>query len=112
MPDALKAVVNLMEADPSRLKHRNAYNVTAESFNPEQLADEIKKYILDFEINYDVDPMRQAIADSWPNQLADSAAKEDWGWSPDYDLKKMTKDMIEKLKIKLFTNEQRSAYSA
>jgi len=101
MPDGLKATVNLMEADPSRLKHRNAYNVTAESFNPEQLADEIKKYIPDFKINYDVDPMRQAIADSWPNRLDDSAAREDWGWSPDYDLKAMTKDMIEKLKIKL-----------
>ena len=112
MPDALKAAVNLMEADPSRLKHRNAYNVTAESFNPEQLADEIKKYIPDFEMNYDVDPMRQAIADSWPNRLDDSAAKEDWGWSPDYNLKAMTKDMIEKLKIKLFTNKQRRAYSA
>ena len=104
MPDGLKAAVNLMEADHSRLKHRNAYNVTAESFNPEQLADEIKKYIPDFEINYDVDPMRQAIADSWPNQLDDSAAREDWGWSPDYNLEAMTKDMIEKLKIKLFTN--------
>ncbi len=101
MPDALKASLNLMEADPSRLKHRNAYNVTAESFNPEQLADEIKKYIPDFKINYDIDPMRQAIADSWPNRLDDSAAREDWGWSPDYDLKAMTKDMIEKLKIKL-----------
>jgi len=101
MPDGLKAAVNLMEADPSRLKHRNAYNVTAESFNPEQLADEIKKYIPDFEINYDVDPMRQAIADSWPKRLDDTAAREDWGWSPDYDLKAMTKDMIEKLKIKL-----------
>jgi len=104
MPDGLKAAVNLMEAEPSRLKHRNAYNVTAESFNPEQLADEIKKYIPDFEINYDVDPMRQAIADSWPNQLDDSAAREDWGWSPDYNLEAMTKDMIKKLKIKLFTN--------
>ena len=101
MPDGLKAAVNLMEADPSRLKHRNAYNVSAESFNPEQLAREIKKYIPDFEMNYDVDPMRQAIADSWPNRLDDSAAREDWGWFPDYDLKAMTKDMIEKLKIKL-----------
>ena len=101
MPDALKAALNLMEADPSRLKHRNAYNVTAESFNPDQLAREIKKYIPDFEINYDVDPMRQAIADSWPNRLDDSAAREDWGWSPDYNLETMTKDMIEKLKIKL-----------
>lgn len=101
MPDGIKAAVNLMEADPSRLKHRNAYNVTAENFNPEQLAREIKKYIPDFEINYNVDPMRQAIADSWPNCLDDSAAREDWGWSPDYDLEAMTKDMIEKLKVKL-----------
>ncbi len=101
MPDGLKAAVNLMEADPSRLKHRNAYNVTAESFNPEQLANEIKKYIPEFEINYNVDQMRQTIADSWPNRLDDSAAKEDWGWSPDYDLEAITKDMIEKLKIKL-----------
>lgn len=101
MPDGIKAAVNLMEADPSRLKHRNAYNVTAENFNPEQLAREIKKYIPDFEINYNVDPMRQAIADSWPNCLDDSAARKNWGWSPDYDLEAMTKDMIEKLKIKL-----------
>jgi len=101
MPDALKAALNLMKADPSRLKHRNAYNVTAESFTPEELAREIKKHIPDFEIKYDIDPLRQTIADSWPNQLDDSAAREDWGWSPDYDLKAMTKDMIEKLKIKL-----------
>ena len=101
MPDGLKAAVNLMEADPSRLKHRNAYNVTAASFNPEQLANEIKKYIPDFEMKYDIDPMRQTIADSWPNRLDDSAARKDWGWSPDYNLKSITKDMIEKLKIKL-----------
>jgi len=75
--------------------------VTAESFNPEQLAREIKKYIPDFKINYDVDPMRQAIADSWPNRLDDSAARKDWGWFPDYNLEAMTKDMIEKLKVKL-----------
>jgi nucleoside-diphosphate-sugar epimerase len=101
MPDALKAAVNLMEADPSRLKHRNAYNVTAASFSPEELAQEIKRHIPEFEMKYDVDPMRQTIADSWPNRLDDSAAREDWGWSPDYDLKAMTEDMIEKLKIKL-----------
>jgi len=110
MPDGLKAAVNLMEADPSRLKHRNAYNVTAESFSPEQLADEIKKYIPDFEMNYDVDPMRQAIANSWPNRLDDSAAREDWEWSPDYDLEAMTKDMIEKLKIKLHVSVERGVY--
>ena len=101
MPDGLKAAVSLMEADPSRLKHRNAYNVTAESFNPGQLADEIKKHIPDFEMNYDIDPMRQAIADSWPNRLDDIAAREDWEWSPDYNLESMTKDMIEKLEAKL-----------
>lgn len=101
IPDALKAAVNLMEADSSKLKHRNAYNITAESFTPEELAQEIKKYIPDFEMKYDIDPMRQAIADSWPNQLDDRAAREDWGWSPDYNLKAMTKDMIEKLKVKL-----------
>ena len=101
MPDALKAAVNLMEADSSKLKYRNAYNITAESFTPEELAQEIKKYIPDFEMKYNIDPMRQAIADSWPNQLDDSAAKEDWGWSPDYDLEAMARDMIEKLKVKL-----------
>jgi len=101
IPDALKAAVNLMEADSSKLKHRNAYNITAESFTPEELAQDIKKYIPDFEMKYDIDPMRQAIADSWPNHLDDSAAREDWGWSPDYHLKAMTKDMIEKLKVKL-----------
>ncbi len=104
MPDALKAVVDLMEAEPSRLRYRNAYNVTAESFTPEQLAQEIKNYIPDFKINYEVDPVRQAIADSWPHHIDDRTAREDWGWSPDYDLKAMTTDMIEKLKIKLFTN--------
>jgi len=101
MPDGLKAAVNLMEADPSRLKYRNAYNVTAESFSPKEITKEIKKHIPEFKIKYDIDPMRQAIADSWPKRLNDSAAKEDWGWSPDYDLKAMTKDMIEKLKVKL-----------
>lgn len=109
MPDGIKAAVNLMEADPSRLKHRNAYNVTAESFSPEQLVLEIKKHIPDFEINYDVDPMRQEIADSWPNRLDDSAARKDWGWSPDYDLEAMTKDMIEKLKVKLHVSVERTA---
>ena len=101
MPDALKAALNIMEADPSRLKHRNAYNVTAFSFSPQELAQKILKYIPTFEINYDIDPMRQAIADSWPKRLDDYSARKDWGWSPDYDLEKMVEDMIEKLKIKL-----------
>ncbi|RJP63467.1 MAG: L-threonine 3-dehydrogenase [Ignavibacteriales bacterium] len=101
MPDAVKASIDLMEADPSKLKHRNAFNITAMSINPEDLANVIKKYIPTFQIQYRVDPMKQRIADSWPNSLDDSAAKEEWGWKPDYDLETMTKDMFEKLAVKL-----------
>ena len=101
MPDALDAIIQLMEADPSKLIHRNAFNVTAMSFDPEMIAGSIRKFIPEFELDYDVDPVRQAIADSWPNSLDDSAAREEWGWDPKYDLDGMTKDMLEKLKIKL-----------
>lgn len=101
MPDALKSIVELMEADPSKLVNRNAFNVTAMSFAPEELASEIKKIIPDFEFGYDVDPVRQAIAESWPDSLDDSAAREEWGWKPDYDIEKMTVDMIEKLRERL-----------
>ncbi len=101
MPDALNAAVKLMEADPSRLKHRNAFNVTSFSFCPSMLADEIKKHIPDFVIEYEIDPVRQGIADSWPDSLDDSCAREEWGWKPEYDFPSMVKDMIEKLSIKL-----------
>ena len=101
MPDALEAIIKLLEADPSKLIHRNAFNVTAMSFEPEEIAASIRKLIPEFELDYDVDPVRQAIADSWPNSLDDSAAREEWGWDPKYDLDAMTKDMLEKLKIKL-----------
>jgi nucleoside-diphosphate-sugar epimerase len=101
MPDALDAIINLMEADPSRLIHRNAFNVTAMSFEPEMIAESIRKYIPEFELYYDVDPVRQGIAESWPNSLDDSAAREEWGWNPKYDLDAMTEDMLEKLKRKL-----------
>lgn len=101
MPDALKSIIDLMEADGSKLIHRNAFNVTAMSFAPEEIAAEIKKLIPDFEFGYDVDPVRQAIADSWPDSLDDSAARNEWGWNPDYDITAMTKDMIEKLSVKL-----------
>lgn len=101
MPDALKAIVQLMEADPSKLIHRNAFNVTAMSFDPEEIAASIRKHIPEFELDYDVDPVRQAIAESWPNSLDDTAAREEWGWNPDYDLDAMTKDMLEKLRVKL-----------
>lgn len=100
MPDAINAIIDLMEADPSKLKHRNAFNITAMSFKPEEIAAEIKKHIKDFEITYDPDPVRQAIADSWPDSIDSTAAKEEWGFKAEYDLEKMTKDMIEKLREK------------
>jgi nucleoside-diphosphate-sugar epimerase len=97
MPDGLNAAIDLMEANSSKLKHRNAFNVTAMNFTPKQLYTEIKKIIPDFEITYNIDPIKQEIADSWPNYMDDSAAREEWGWKPDYDITLMTKDMIEKL---------------
>lgn len=101
MPDALKSIRTLLEADPEKLVHRNAFNITAMSFAPEDIAAEIKKHIPDFDFGYEVDPIKQAIADSWPSSLDDSAAREEWGWSPDYDIAAMTEDMIEKLSLKL-----------
>jgi len=101
MPDALDAAIDLMEADPSKLKHRNAFNVTAMSFDPEIIAAEIKKHIPDFVMTYEVDPMKEAIAATWPNSMDDSAAREEWGWNPKYGLEKMTSDMLEKISIKL-----------
>lgn len=101
MPDALQAIVDLMEADGSKLKHRNAFNISAMSFEPSQIAAEIKKHIPTFEMDYDVDPTRQAIADSWPNSIDSSAAMEEWGFKAQYDLEKMTIDMLEKLNRKL-----------
>jgi len=101
MPDALEAVVQLMEANPERLMHRNAYNVSAMSFEPEEIAASIRKFIPTFEIDYNVDPVRQAIADSWPNSLDCSAAKQEWDFSPKYDLDKMTEDMLNRLKAKM-----------
>ncbi|MBN1225686.1 MAG: L-threonine 3-dehydrogenase [Deltaproteobacteria bacterium] len=97
MPDAIKSALEVMEADPARLKHRNAFNVTAMSFDPEFLAAEIKKHIPDFTLNYEIDAVKQAIADSWPNNMDDSCAREEWDWSPDYNLPAMAKDMLEKL---------------
>ncbi|QED47701.1 L-threonine 3-dehydrogenase [Cytobacillus dafuensis] len=97
MPDALNAIIDLMEADSSKLIHRNSFNVTAMSFDPEEIAAEIRKSIPSFEISYDVDPVRQQIADSWPNSIDATAAKEEWGFKAEFDLKKMTIDMLEKL---------------
>ena len=101
MPDAIKGAIAIMEADASRLKHRNAFNVSAMSFAPEDIAAEVKRLIPEFRMDYEVDALRQSIADSWPNSMDDSAAREEWGWQPDYDLPKMCQDMIEKLTPKL-----------
>ena len=100
MPDALDAAIQIMEVDPDKLVHRNSFNVTAMSFDPEMLYNSIKKHYPDFKMTYEVDPLKQHIADSWPNKLDDSCAREEWGWNPSYDLEKMTKDMIDKLKAK------------
>ena len=101
MPDALDAMVDIMEADPSKLIHRNSFNVTAMSFDPEILYNTIKKYIPTFEMEYKPEPIKQAIANSWPNSLDDSCARNEWGWNPKYDLDKMSVDMIETLRVKL-----------
>lgn len=99
MPDALNAVIQLMEADGSKLKHRNSFNVSAMSFDPEQMATEIRKTIPEFVLNYQVDPVRQAIAESWPNHIDSSCAMEEWGFKAEYNLEKMTREMLGKLKV-------------
>ncbi len=101
MPDALKAAVDIMNADPVKLHHRNSFNIASMSFDPEILYANIRKHYPDFKMRYEVDPVRQAIADSWPDRMDDSCAREEWGWKPEYDLDAMTADMIECLKKKL-----------
>ncbi len=101
MPDALKGAIDVMEADPSRLVHRNAFNIASLSFGPETVYQAIKKYKPDFEMVYDVDPLKQSIAESWPDRLDDTCAREEWDWCPRYDLDAMTRDMLEMLAIKL-----------
>ena len=98
MPDALRAAVEIMEADPSKLVHRNSFNIASMSFEPNTIYQNIRKYLPEFEMQYQVDPLRQAIAESWPNSLDDTWAREEWGWKPEYDLDAMTQDMLAKLK--------------
>ena len=100
MPDALRACMELMEADPSRLVHRNSFNITAMSFDPEGIAASIRELIPSFELHYELDLLRQGIADSWPNSLDDSCARSEWDWKPQYDLPAMTRDMIETIRRK------------
>lgn len=101
MPDALDAAVNLMEANPERLVHRNSFNLASMSFDPELLYAAIRKLYPDFAMTYNVDPLKQAIADSWPNSLDDRCAREEWGWLPRYDLDAMSRDMVEQLRRRL-----------
>lgn len=98
MPDALRACVELMEADPTRLVHRNSFNIASMSFEPSQIAAAVKALIPDFVMNYEVDPLRQGIAESWPNSLDDSCARNEWDWKPEYNLQTMSADMIRILK--------------
>ncbi|WP_010531501.1 L-threonine 3-dehydrogenase [Lentibacillus jeotgali] len=100
MPDALNAIIKLMEADPDKLVHRNAYNISAISATPEDFTDAIRKHIPEFELTYDVDPVRQQIADSWPDSIDSSAAKEEWGFEAAYDIDRMTADMLAKIREK------------
>ena len=101
MPDTLKAAIMLMEANPDKLIHRNAFNIASMSFDPEDIYAAIKEQKPEFEMVYDVDPLKQSIAESWPDRMDDSCARAEWGWNPTYDLESMTKDMLEKLTIKL-----------
>lgn len=101
MPDCLKAAIEVMEADPSKFIHRNCFNVASMSFEPEQIAAAIKKVIPGFTMDYNIDPVRQGIAESWPNKMDDSCARAEWGWKPTYDLDSMTEDMIRILSKRL-----------
>lgn len=101
MPDALRAAIDIMQANPRYLKHRNSFNIASMSFDPETIAASIRKYIPSFKMRYEVDPVRQSIADSWPDNMDDTCARKEWGWVPTYDLDAMTQDMIKNLKVKL-----------
>jgi nucleoside-diphosphate-sugar epimerase len=101
MPDAIRAIVALMRAGAGTLHHRNAYNVSAMSITPAELAAEIGKHVAGFAIDYQVDPVRQAIADTWPRAVDTSAAREDWGFAPQFDLAAMTKEMLVRLRAKI-----------
>ena len=101
MPDALRACIEIMEADPSRLVHRNSFNIAAMSFDPEIIYKKIQEHVPGFKMEYEFDPLRQAIADSWPNSIDDSCARNEWDWKPEFDLEAMTVDMLKNLREKL-----------
>lgn len=111
MPDAIDAIVGLLNADPARLVHRNAFNISAMSFEPEEIKQSIRKFMPEFTMDYDVDPVRQGIADSWPNSLDITAAQKEWDFAPKYDLDAMTHDMLAKLSRKLEETEHISHHA-
>ncbi|MDE7402258.1 MAG: NAD-dependent epimerase/dehydratase family protein [Muribaculaceae bacterium] len=100
MPDALRAAVEIMEADPSRFIHRNSFNIASMSFDPEIIYNKIREYVPDFKMVYELDPLRQKIADSWPDSLDDTCARMEWDWKPEFDLDSMTRDMLVNLRKK------------
>jgi nucleoside-diphosphate-sugar epimerase len=97
MPDAIRATIELMEAPADKISVRTSYNLSSMSFSPEEMGAEIKKYVPGFTINYEPD-YRQAIADSWPQSIDDSVARKDWGWTPEYDISRMSEEMMENMK--------------
>ena len=101
MPDALNGSIKLMEADPSRLIHRNAFNIASMSFAPETIYEAIRREVPGFEMEYQPDPLKQSIAESWPDSMDDSCARQEWDWKPEYDLESMTRDMLAKLRARL-----------
>ena len=101
MPDALHAAISLMEANPDRLIHRNAFNIASMSFAPETIYAEIKKHVPGFEMEYQVDALKQSIADSWPDSMDDTCARQEWDWQPKFNLESMTADMLDKLRERL-----------
>lgn len=97
MPDALRATIELMEADPTKLIHRNSFNLASMSFEPTEIIAEVKRLVPELEVKFEIDELRQSIADSWPNSMDDSCARAEWGWKPEYDLRAMSEDMVLKL---------------
>lgn len=100
MPDAIRGTIDLMESDPGNVKIRSSYNLSGVSFSPKQLADEIKKHIPEFTISYKTD-FRQQIAESWPESIDDTEARNDWAWKPEYDLASMTDIMLKEIEKKV-----------
>ena len=101
MPDALQAIIQLMEADPDKLVHRNSFNITSMSFTPNQLFFFFLKHLPDATFDYNIDPIKDAISASWPNKLDDSCARKEWGWNPQWGIENMVEDMLKVIKTKI-----------